>query len=367
MIAGKHEKMTLAETALSLLDGPLFTFTVGCGGENTEDIVVHSKIISEHSGQLCRLMGGSFNEAQIRHARLEDVDISTFKRFRDFVYLRAYKDPEPEQWKNEDAGDGTESPSQISRQEISHPVLDLRTEEPVDSHERLKSAPEADSLWDGWGDSSKTSSLLASKKGKKIPMKGKPKATWLFESPSTPYVVVAESDSIIQRKQNAKSGFKALNYGEDMFPNSYPSLVWPAAEHDPSRNMWPVFLGHAKVYVFAEQRIIPRLRVYALRKMHLFLKEYTPGADRLLAILDLIDYVFENIPGENVPSNPDGKTYQLRSMLVRFVIANMTTIGPSGLFADFLSKGGDFVSLFWITLHRSMLVEETSQSQDDLF
>ena len=85
-----------------MLETDLFTFTVGHDGEEVKDFKVHSGVVAEHSAQLATLMTSDFgSEAKERRARLEDVDVPTFRRFLDFVYFRAYEDPEAEYYEDD--------------------------------------------------------------------------------------------------------------------------------------------------------------------------------------------------------------------------------------------------------------------------
>ena len=74
-----------------------------------KEFKVHSGVVAAHSAQLATLMGSDFgSEAKERKARLDDVDVATFRRFVDFVDFRAYEDPEPEFYERDKQEDNVE-------------------------------------------------------------------------------------------------------------------------------------------------------------------------------------------------------------------------------------------------------------------
>lgn len=74
---------------------------------------MHSAVIAEQSKPLSAFMHGQFSEAQLRVALLEHVDVPTFKRFLEYVYLRGYTDPLAGVWdKGDEAGIASEGASQ---------------------------------------------------------------------------------------------------------------------------------------------------------------------------------------------------------------------------------------------------------------
>ena len=154
------------------------------------------------------------------------------------------------------------------------------------------------------------------------------------------------------RKRAAQDVFASLRYSSDSFPKAYPDISWSLTRPEADSNMAPVFLAHAKLYAFAEQRIVPRLKMLALHKIHTLLGAHTPNGGNLLAVLDLTTFAFDK---DNTPEEVEGIREPLRHMVVLYVVKEIDVIGHSGLFTDYLEGGGPFVKLFWSTLQKALL------------
>lgn len=76
--------------ALGCLSSPLFTFTVGA---NKKELTVHSSALAGLSQSLNTLINGKMKEAKTGHAVWSEVDVDTFARLCEYVYLRNYTPP----------------------------------------------------------------------------------------------------------------------------------------------------------------------------------------------------------------------------------------------------------------------------------
>lgn len=56
-----------------------------------------------------------------------------------------------------------------------------------------------------------------------------------------------------------------------------------------------------------------------------------------------------------------GEADPLKEMLVNYMVTNVNVVGPSELFKRFLTKGGSFAGLFWITAHTNLMVAKGSR------
>lgn len=54
----------------------------------------------------------------------------------------------------------------------------------------------------------------------------------------------------------------------------------------------PVFLGHARLYIFAEERMIDDLKTLCLHKLHKTLMSFTLCEDRRTDIVELVRYAY---------------------------------------------------------------------------
>lgn len=121
-----------------------------------------------------------------------------------------------------------------------------------------------------------------------------------------------------------RKNFWARGYAVGAFPKSYPSLSSSPPEHDMSRDMSPVLLSHAKLCLFVEQRMLPRLKEVALYKEDKVLSRYVLDSEQGLSpTLGLIEYVFEDSP---TPEVIDGEQEPLRDMIVHYVISQSSFI-----------------------------------------
>lgn len=97
----------------------------------------------------------------------------------------------------------------------------------------------------------------------------------------------------------------------------------------------PIFVGHARLYVFAEKWDIRPLKALVLHKLHATLREYKPYEAHYRDVVELIKYTYERTPCRKCI---DG----LRELVTRYVAQEQMQIARSepclGLFED----GGPF-------------------------
>ncbi|KAK5111168.1 hypothetical protein LTR85_012250 [Meristemomyces frigidus] len=80
----------MSATNLEVFCGDIFHFDV-TGARFT----VHKRLIERNSGALAAMMNNGMQELQRGSAPLENVDISTFDRFVEFIYIGDYNPREP--------------------------------------------------------------------------------------------------------------------------------------------------------------------------------------------------------------------------------------------------------------------------------
>lgn len=98
----------------------------------------------------------------------------------------------------------------------------------------------------------------------------------------------------------------------------------------PGSNMSTVFLNHAKLYGFAEKRLLPNLSSTALEKIFYILKDHSCEGDGLTPVLDLVEYAFnvELFPGM------DGKPGRLQDLLLDYLVGEAADILGVDAFTD---------------------------------
>lgn len=97
----------------------------------------------------------------------------------------------------------------------------------------------------------------------------------------------------------------------------------------------PVFLGHARLYVFAEKWDIKPLKALVLYKLHATLREYKPYEARYGDVVELIRYTYERTPCRK---RIDG----LRELVTRYVAQEQIQIARSEPCLELVEDGGSF-------------------------
>lgn len=131
----------------------------------------------------------------------------------------------------------------------------------------------------------------------------------------------------------------------------YPSIIWQCPSRATLRKFGHVFLGHAQLYVSADKYCINDLKSLVLHKLHAILDGYKAVPSNMLAIVELIRFVFNN---ENT-ADLENDVEPLRGLLGHYAASQLDAIKASGLFRDLLEDGGPFVSLFWSIIQRTII------------
>jgi len=224
-------------------------------------------------------------EAQTKTAIWEDVDEETFGLFAQFVYTGDYTPPSH-----------VVEEVQVPRsRSVSPPAATARLTE-----------PETASLWDDFDAFPKdppreekvTSAVeyyhshVRKKKGKKA----------LYPDCKLEVLDVIEVPELPRIK------FHDLSYS--LHDLSLPTL--PCANTRPVENFTPVFLGHARLYVFAEKYGIYALKALVLNKLHRTLCTFTLYEARYGDIVELARYVYANTPSRRHMD-------KLREMVIQYI------------------------------------------------
>lgn len=113
------------------------------------------------------------------------------------------------------------------------------------------------------------------------------------------------------------------------------------------QDLTPVFLGHARVYSFADKYNIHSLQSIALQKLYETLDGFHLSRDRIGAVIELIRYTYQN--------TQESFAEPLRDLVAKYVAIKIDVIGLSADFYSLLREGGEFVSHFWALLQTSMI------------
>lgn len=231
------------------------------------------------------MIHGHFSEAKQGFAILEDVDKATFVRFVRWLYSRDYPAVEPK------------LPSD---------------ESPVPP---AAEAPQTTWNDDEWG-------FYATKKKKKEKHKEAKKG--------------GLKESFISRKHD---------FVDIWAPDTASAWSPPLRSNKSSKEDYThVFLGHARLYVFAEKYDIQYLKDLALQKLQQTLAIFTLYQERVGDIITLLKYVYDNT-AESEPNNED-----IRTMLAHYIGCEMEILVKEGGIKELLATNaemlGDFLNMF---------------------
>lgn len=234
------------------------------------------------------MINGHLSEAQQGFAILEDVDEGTFVRFIRWAYNKDYPAPEHTL---------VEGSSETSAQ---RPTPDI----PKDADWGLND----DDDWTGW----------SPKKGKKEKNTGH------------------SSSSKGSLRESFITQYDSLSWGH----SADASIPGPRGNRAPEEDYSEVFLGHARMYVFAEKYDIQPLKTLALLKLHNTLSIFTLFPERVRDITTLLKYVYANT-AEAVDGTED-----IRIMLAHYIGCDMEMLTKDGEIKDLMLDNGDMLGDF---------------------
>ena len=233
------------------------------------------------------MINGHLSEAQQGFAILEDVDEGTFVRFIRWAYSKDY--PASEHTLVESSN---ETSAQTPTTETSKDPWSFND----------------DSVWGSW----------STKKGKKKKNAGH------------------SSSSTGSLRESFVIQYDLLSLGHSVDP----SIPGPRGNKAPEEDYTEVFLGHARVYVFAEKYDIQPLKTLALLKLHYTLSIFTLFPQRVGDIMTLLKYVYANT-AEAVDGTED-----IRTMLAHYIGCEMETLTKDGEIKDLMLDNGDMLGDF---------------------
>lgn len=281
------------------MDSKQFKFLVGEAGKA---LYIHASLATQHSITLATLIEGGMVETAREYAILDDVDEETFVRFIQFAYTGQYSVAAP---------DLILAPSDIGSEATNkngnpHTVADEKSVFEVD--------PDS-----GWGAPGPQSAF----KDKKL--KKKKDYGWVdnrFEPAPAPF----DARSKGTRLWDAFKAKACVTHTEP----------WrPTANTDHCEDYTPVFLCHAKLYVFSDKYSIEPLRNLVLQKLRLNLSEFKLHPQRIGDIVELLKYVYEHT------SDYEDGIDCLRNLICDYVVCHIEKIVAMEDFTKLLQENGD--------------------------
>jgi hypothetical protein len=288
---------------------------------------VHAEPLARLSRTLNTLINGNMVEAKTGMVDWSDIDEETFLRFCEFAYVQDYTPPRYSDSDN----------NEVEKEE----------------------------------DREKSKTFRKSKTFKK-------------ESPS------GFGDFPI-RRCGLQELIKAHNpLSEDDYPVpssilSFRRQFEPVPNTAPHRDIAPVLLGHARLYLLANKYNVQELENLVLHKLCHILKESELHEAQIAGVMELVRFTYENTPNyqheddisksqtnldkpvnSNFGSNDNGqgphviddkkkRVDGLRKLVTRIVVSKLGVIQESHAFMNLLHDKGEFVMDFWTVLSRDLL------------
>ncbi|ORY08704.1 hypothetical protein BCR34DRAFT_616239 [Clohesyomyces aquaticus] len=314
-----------------ILQSDQFTFYVGA---EKRSVTVHSAAIATTSKPMNVLINGRMSEAETRCATLPDIEVDDFHRFCEYAYR----------------GDYT-VPSWITH--VSEPLPAGQDDEEWKRHAGIPdvSEPVSANIYDnGWDFPATTGKK---KKGKKV-------SRFLESEEPPPPAPAPEPEP--EPEPSCLPKFPKSELRNQLHSRKYLTLGNPSTElkggfnpvfnSSADQNFTPVLLAHARLYAFANVRLVDSLKALALHKLQQTLLNFKLYRKRVGDVIELARYAYSN---EHTPDRGSREVDSLRRLVVEYISSEVDIIGECPEFVDLLREGGEFVEDFW-DLARTYLI-----------
>ena len=112
----------------------------------------------------------------------------------------------------------------------------------------------------------------------------------------------------------------------------------------------PVFLAHARLYVFASVHMVEPLKALTLHKLHQTLMNFKLYNERAGDVVELARYVYSTV--DLADRTDEGKVDDLKRLVVEYIACEIDTIGKCSEFSELMEEGGEFVGDFWALMKK---------------
>jgi hypothetical protein len=290
--------LELTVQTLRVISSNPFEFVVG---PDRKKFTIHTALAAYHSPILAVMMTGHMSEAQDGRATLEEIDEQTFVQFCEYAYTKDY----------------TPTPYEI--------VLDS-------------------SMLDGGNalGNNYSEELLDS-----------------FPSPSNSSFLEWRMRKLNKRGQKMDTGSsyaidKPCLYcghkpGKQAFWNELGRTDYAISIQDfearknikQCEDYTNVFLGHARIYVFADRYNVATLRTLALGKLYRTLDVFNIYSNRIGDIINLIRYSYSNSYTRDSDGVQDMDS--LRKLVIHYIVYMFEDLAKDDHFLALMEEGGPFV------------------------
>jgi hypothetical protein len=168
--------------------------------------------------------------------------------------------------------------------------------------------------------------------------------------PEDEWTLPAQSSKKLKKpskSQLMRQAFEDISYEAGKFHEGLHQRCAVRENSSASEDYTPVFLGHARVYVFADKWGVADLKKLTLFKLHQTLRSFTLYAARRPDIVELIRFAYDNTPDH--AEYADG----LRTLLTHYVGCEIESLKHCPEFISLITEGGDITrDIFQIILKR---------------
>ena len=292
----------------SVFTSKLFTFVIG---PEKKAITLHAEAIAKQSPALHALINGNMKEADSGETTFDDVSEETFIRFCQFAYSGDYETPvftlEPK------VPSSTKTLSQ--RSSTADDDAESIVEAPQDD---LAADPSVESVYEA-EDSDSNDSVLT------------------FEAK-----IVAPGDSSgkenISKTRRLRREMDRKDYDIEAARSITTARCEIRENSLAEEDYTPVFLGHARLYVFAEKWGIEALKLLTLHKLHRTLIKFSIYEARRGDIAELAIFAYSN---ENTPDLEDDMD-ALRALVIHYITCELESLIDAPEFLALLEQPGLF-------------------------
>jgi hypothetical protein len=305
--------------------------------------VVHSSAVAATSGPFRALVNGNLIEAKKRCAELEDVEPEDFVRFLEYAYRRDYTAPswihdestcEFDRQDDSQAAEEPPPPPDDVPEAVTEAVTETVSEpepaavpepEPAVDVEPTPLTPTLLTSGDPW---EFTLGRLSKKEKKSKKSK------------------IAYDMAMLRAKWHRR------NYIGDAAPNAdIIEESKPKSNSAADQDFTPVFLAHARLYTFADMRLIYPLKGLALQKLYMTLSAFQLYHQRVGDIVKLARYAYDHGSDRSTA----GVVNDLRELVVEYIASEVEIVGKHPDFKALLEDGGEFVTDFWKVVSKYLL------------
>lgn len=239
-------------------------------------------------------------EASEGKATIKDIEEDTFMRFCQFAYTGDYTTPEFTHIPTTELPCTSDSDLPVVEPE---PVVESPEPEPEPVEVPAAREPEPEPAED-------------------IPSRGQPVRKLKKNKVSKSILMRRKLDNLVYETETSRADSTARC---EVRQNS-----------DPTEDYTPVFLGHAQLYVFAEQWGIDVLKTLALSKLHKTLTSFTLYTVRRPDVVELLRYTFSN---DHTPDRV-GAVDDLRSLVMLYATCEVESLVHCSEFLSLVEEGG---------------------------